>query len=55
MPVSTAYLDMFGRAIRTFVEGFGGVDRRVDVFYDARGRTACESEPHHAGETRAAS
>ena len=32
-------------------EGFGGVDRRVDVFYDARGRTACESEPYHAGET----
>ena len=51
MPYSTAYLDMYGRAIRTAVEGFGGVDRRVDVFYDARGRTACESEPHHAGET----
>ena len=51
MPDSTAHLDMFGRAIRTSVEGFGGVDRRVDVFYDARGRTACESEPHHAGET----
>ena len=51
MPDSTAHLDMFGRAIRTSVEGFGGVDRRVDVFHDARGRTACESEPHHAGET----
>ena len=51
MPDSTAHLDMFGRAIRTAVEGFGGVDRRVDVFYDARGRTACESEPYHAGET----
>ena len=51
MPDSTAHLDMFGRAIRTSVEGFGGVDRRVDVFYDARGRTACESEPYHAGET----
>ena len=51
MSASTAYLDMYGRAIRTAVEGFGGVDRRVDVFYDARGRTACESEPHHAGET----
>ena len=51
MPDSTAYLDMFGRAIRTAVEGFGGVDRRADVFYDARGRTACESEPYHAGET----
>ena len=51
MPDTTAHLDMFGRAIRTAVEGFGGVDRRVDVFHDARGRTACESEPHHAGET----
>ena len=51
MPDSTAYLDMFGRAIRTSVEGFGGVDRRVDVFHDARGRMVCESEPHHAGET----
>ena len=51
MPDSTAHLDMFGRAIRTSVEGFGGVDRRVDVFYDALGRTACESEPYHAGET----
>ena len=51
MPDSTAYLDMFGRAIRTAVEGFGGVDRRVDAFYDARGRMACESEPYHAGET----
>ncbi len=51
MPDSTAYLDMFGRAIRTSVEGFGGVDRRVDVFHDARGRMACESEPYHAGET----
>ena len=51
MPDSTAYLDMFGRAIRTAVEGFGGINRRVDVFYDARGRTACESEPYHVGET----
>ncbi len=51
MPDSTAYLDMFGRAIRTSVEGFGGVDRRVDVFHDARGRMVCESEPYHAGET----
>ena len=51
MPDTTAHLDMFGRAIRTAVEGFGGADRRVDVFHDARGRTACESEPHHAGET----
>ena len=50
MPDSTAYLDMFGRAIRTSVEGFGGVARRVDVFYDARGRTACESEPYHVGD-----
>ena len=51
MPDSTAHLDMFGRAIRTAVKGFDGTDRRVDVFYDALGRTACESEPHHAGET----
>ena len=51
MPDSTAHLDMFGRAIRTAVEGFSDIDRRVDVFYDARGRTACESEPYHAGET----
>ena len=51
MPDSTAYLDMFGRAIRTAVEGFGGTDRRVDVFHDALGRTVCESELHHAGET----
>ena len=51
MPYSTAYLDMYGRAIRTAVEGFGGVERRADVFYDARGRAACESEPYHAGET----
>ena len=50
MPDSTAHLDMFGRAIRTSVEGFGGVDRRVDVFHDARG-PVCESEPYHAGET----
>ena len=53
MPDSTAYLDMFGRAIRTSVEGFGGADRRADVFYDARGRMVCESEPYHAGETAA--
>ena len=51
MPDSTAYLDMYGRAIRTVVEGFSGVDRHVDVFYDARGRMVCESEPYHAGET----
>ena len=51
VPDSTAYLDMFGRAIRTAVEGFGGTDRRVDVFHDALGRIVCESEPHHAGET----
>ena len=51
MPDSTAYLDMFGRAIRTAVEGFDGTDRRVDMFYDARGRMVCESEPYHAGET----
>ena len=51
MPDTTAHLDMFERAIRTSVEGFGGADRRVDVFHDARGRTACESEPYHAGET----
>ncbi len=51
MPDTTAHLDMFGRAIRTSVEGFGGADRRVDAFHDARGRTACESEPYHAGET----
>ena len=51
MPDSTAYLDMYGRAIRTVVEGFSGVDRRVDMFYDARGRAVCESEPYHAGET----
>ena len=51
MPDSTAYLDMFGRAIRTAVEGFGGTDQQVDVFHDALGRIVCESEPHHAGET----
>ena len=51
MPDSTAYLDMFGRAIRTSVEGFDGTDRRADVFHDALGRTVCESEPYHAGET----
>ncbi|MDE0451524.1 MAG: Ig-like domain-containing protein [Gammaproteobacteria bacterium] len=50
MPDSTAYLDMFGRAIRTAVEGFDGTDRRVDAFYDARGRMVCESEPYHAGD-----
>ena len=51
IPDSTAYLDMFGRAVRTSVEGFGGADRRADVFHDALGRTVCESEPYHAGET----
>ena len=51
MPDSTAYLDMFGRAIRTAVEGFDGTDRRADVFHDALGRTVCESELYHAGET----
>ena len=37
---------------RTEVEAFEGrYPRRVDAFYDARGRLACESAPYHSDET----
>ena len=51
-PTATRYFDKLGRVIRTEVEAFEGMyPRRADAFYDARGRLACESAPHHSDET----
>ena len=51
-PTTRRYYDRLGRPIRTEVEAFEGDDpRRVDAFYDARGRLACESAPYHSDET----
>ena len=51
-PTTRRYFDKLGRVIRTEVEAFEGMyPRRVDAFYDARGRLACESAPHHSDET----
>ena len=51
-PTTTRYFDKLGRPIRTEVEAFEGDNpRRVDAFYDARGRLACESAPYHSDET----
>ncbi len=51
-PTTTRYHDKLGRVIRTEVEAFEGDNpRRVDAFYDARGRLACESAPYHSDET----
>ena len=51
-PTTRRYFDKLGRPIRTEVEAFEGDNpRRVDAFYDARGRLACESAPYHSDET----
>ena len=51
-PTTRRYFDKLGRPIRTEVEAFEGAHpRRVDAFYDARGRLACESAPYHSDET----
>ena len=51
-PTTRRYFDKLGRLIRTEVEAFEGAHpRRVDAFYDARGRLACESAPYHSDET----
>ena len=51
-PTTRRYFDKLGRPIRTEVEAFKGDNpRRVDAFYDARGRLACESAPYHSDET----
>ena len=51
-PTTRRYFDKLGRLIRTEVEAFEGDNpRRVDAFYDARGRLACESAPYHSDET----
>ena len=51
-PTTTRYHDKLGRVIRTEVEAFeDAYPRRVDAFYDARGRLACESAPYHSNET----
>ena len=51
-PDTTRYLDMLGRTVRTQTVSFdGAAQRTVDVAYDARGRVASVSEPHHATAT----
>ena len=51
-PTTKRYFDKLGRLIRTEVEAFEGDNpRRVDAFYDARGRMDCDSAPYHADET----
>lgn len=51
-PTETTYVDKLGRTVRTEVEAFAaGGTRRVDAFYDARGRVDQVSQPYHADES----